>query len=174
MVLSWLISIISPLVLTQRKGHLASGSCAAQGRHRDSSPRRWMPRCLRGSTVVGPQGRDTRMGFAPVCSTLAAVPICKLVRVISPPVSLCHLPWVCRWGQETPTAPTGDTATGTCRRSPLWLSQVPSVAHSHFPTASLSLPRSSPPWGHSHKARSSSLESLIVFSLSFSAKAEIQ
>lgn len=78
MVLFWLMSIFFPLVLTQRKGHLARGSCAGKGRHRDCILRRWMPMCLRGSTVVGPQGRDPRVGSAPGCFTLAAASFVNL------------------------------------------------------------------------------------------------
>lgn len=176
MVLFWLMSIVFPLVLRQRKGHLAHGSYAGQGRNRDCSLTRWTPMFLRDSTVVGPQGRDTRVGFAPGCFTLAAASFVNLCGS-SPFQCPCAICPGCAGGdRETLAAPTGDAAIGTCCRSPLWFSQVPSVVQSHFPISSLSLPCSwsSPPQGNRHKACSSSPESFIVSSLSFSVKAEIQ
>lgn len=124
MVLFWLMSIVFLLVLTQRKGHLARGSCAGKGRHRDCSLRRWMPMCLRGSTVVGPQGRDPRVGFAPGCFTLAAASFVNLCgsSPLQCPRAIC--PGCAAGDRETPAAPTGDAAIGPCCRSPLWFNHT--------------------------------------------------
>lgn len=101
------------------KGPLGTCSSGRQGRHRGCSLKRWTPKCLRGSTAVGPQGRDTTMEFAPGCFTLAAASFLNFCRPSPLQSARAICPGCAGGDKETPTAPTGDAAFGNCYRSPL-------------------------------------------------------
>lgn len=139
-----------------------------------AAPRRRAPMGPRGSSCCGTPGQGRRRGICTRLLPPRSSLVCKCVWVVSPPVSPCHVPQLYWWERGD----TGSSHRWRCHHCRRDLPQVPSVLQSHLPLVSLSLPRwwSSPPWGHSHKACSSFLESLIFFfsSLSFSVKAEIQ